>query len=447
MTEGQWGRKILATALDEANTMSPAVKAQVWLEVAGQLEDDHKTAEERALLKDACMATLEGSPMSYNALWWIQSDILRTMMKNLGPRAVEEMVPGLDGQMRGLAYDLLVTQYTSDRDWASAMQTLRNAPKDQWFPFFPTTQLMNKLPAEHVRDRQEIWAVIYSICQGKRWRSEPIEKFWKELPREQVLETIPWLLRNAMVGDTHPIMRPVYAYQREKPKLFPIWKELDPAAAEQWEQNEAAHWEEAKKQGFSARSDCEQNKPVPETKREPAQLPSPPAPPGAPLPKSVRPASSKPRVVIGCLEDEPWCQQNRIEHLLESLRNHLLKDEDELAKAGVKKGFGYALGQWKLDTDPADPNQVIKTHWPSTVNWEVFAVMASRISPGFALQQVKGIPDPEIQLLTKVVLARQWLDHRPVFPCPQLHSNYHNGGSCIGYYQYLPAKLFDWSLN
>jgi hypothetical protein len=365
------------------------------------------------------------------------------MMTNLGPQAEEEILPRLDGQMRGLAYDLLVTRYTSDGNWASAMQSLRNAPRDEWFPFFPATELMRKLPKERASERLEIWAIVYSICEGKGWRRQPIEQFWKELPRAQVLESIPWLLRSAMFADTHPTMRPVYAYRAQKLKLFPIWKELDSTAADDWERNEAAHWEEARRQSYLQPSVCEEKRPAAAGNRtsDVRSLSTV----NAPSPSGGRPGSPKPRVVIGCLEDEPWCQQNRIEHALESLKNHLLKDEDELAKAGVRKGFGYALGQWKLDTDPVDPNQIIKTRWPSTVNWEVFAVMASRISPEYALEQVKGIPDQEIQLLVRVILARQWLDHRPVFACPQLHSNYHDGGACIGYYQYMPQKLFDWT--
>jgi hypothetical protein len=131
-----------------------------------------------------------------------------------------------------------------------------------------------------------------------------------------------------------------------------------------------------------------------------------------------------------------------VEHALESIKDHLLKNEMDLGKEGISRGYRIALSQWKLDTDAVDPIQVVKTHWPSTVNWEAFSVMASRISPEYALQRVKKIPDPEIRLLTRTMLARTWLDHPPVFPCPSLHSNYHGEGGCVGYRMYMPSQLF-----
>jgi hypothetical protein len=132
---------------------------------------------------------------------------------------------------------------------------------------------------------------------------------------------------------------------------------------------------------------------------------------------------------------------------MESIKDHLLKNEIDQAKLGISRGYWIALSQWKLDTDPLDPNQVIKTHWPSTVNWEAFSIMASKISSEYVLQRVKEIPDPEIRLLTRTMLAQAWLDHRPIFPCPSLHSNYHDEGACIGYQSYMPRELFSWANN
>ena len=446
VSEEKLGRNILAAAREQANAASPAVKGQVLLEIARQLSDDRKINEERALLREAYLATIESqSPRpQYNTINWIQADILRTMLKELGPEPLEELMPQYDPVSRGMAYDMLASHYLQVEDWDAEIRTMRQAPRDLWFPFSPAIQVMSKLPATRAKDRLEIWTLIYSICEGKGWLAEPVEKFWKELPRDQVLTAIPSLLEGAMYGDTHWQLRPVNAYARLKPRLMPIWKELNPAAAENWERNEKQHWDEAAKAGWN-QPNCPDSQagsaPASAVFKSPvASEASAPAPP-----KSVPLASRKPRPVIGCMEDEPWCQQNRVEHLLERLRDHLLKDEDELAKANVRRGFGYALAQWKLDTDPADPNQIVKTHWPSTVNWEAFAVMASRISPDYALRQVKAIPDPEIQLLVKVTLARTWLDHRPVFSCPQLQGKYHNGGACVPYYMYMPHKLFDWA--
>src|SRR5271169_858620 len=436
--------QMLVEALEEAKTASPPVRAKVGLEFAKQLDQDNKKNDEAVVLKDAFLATREGPPARYSTISWIQSDILRTMMKNLGPGPVEALLPRMDEAMRGLAFDLLVTRYTDDKNWDRALDAVKQAPADNWFPFGPAAALMKALPAANVAARREIFVVTYSIYErgGNSAASleEMIDGFWRELPREQVVELIPEIFRNAIRTDAFPLKRPTHAYERSKSKLFPILRELDPAKADQWEREELKTIEEVRKAGASWTD-------VREIRSRQAAAGIPTTPPAKPEASKKPSGSPKPRVVAGCLENESWCQQNRVEHALESLENHLKKNEMDLAKAGVGRGYGIALSQWKLDADPLDPNQVIKTHWPSTVNWEAFSVMATRISPEFALLRVKEIPDQEIQLLTRTMLARAWLDHPPVFPCPSLHSNYHDEGACVAYRGYMPKELFSWANN
>ena len=435
--------QMMVQALEEAKSASPPVRAQVELEFAKQLDQDNKKDEEAALLKDAYLATLPRAADSYNTIVWIQSDILRTMMKNLGPEPLENLLPQMDEAMRGLTFDLLVTRYTADQHWDHALDALRRAPRNNWFPFGPALALMKALPVQDVPARREIFAVTCSIYQNGDTSAgalEPmIEQFWRDLPREQVIALIPAILREAIRGDIYFIMRPSNFYQRLKPKLLPIFRELDTARAEQWEREEQQTFDEVRKAGPAWA-----HAKTASTPQAAAGIAKPPA--SAP-PYKKPPGSDKPRVVAGCLENEPWCQQNRVEHALQATMEHLKTNETDLAKAGVSRGYWIARSQWRLDSDPVDPNQVIKTHWPSTVNWEAFSVMASRISPEYALERVREVPDAEIRLLTRTMLARAWLDHRPIFPCPSLHSNYHDEGACIAYQAYMPRELFSWANN
>jgi hypothetical protein len=432
--------QMLVQALEEAKTASPPVRAQVELQFAKQLDQDNKKSEETALLKDAYLATLQRVPEYYNTVGWIQSDILRTMMKNLGPEPLENLLPQMDEAMSGLTFDMLVTRYTTDQHWDRALDALRRAPADNWFPFGPALALMKGLPPQDVAARREIFAIAYSIYQKGDTSAgaleSMIEQFWRDLPRDQVIELIPIILREAIRGDIYFIKRPSNFYQRLKPKLLLILRQLDPAMADQWERNEQQTFDEVRKAG-----------PPWAHPRDTQRAQANPAQPASPAPYQKPPGSPKPRVVAGCLENEPWCQQNRVEHALQATMEHLKKNEIGLAKTGISRGYWIARSQWKLDTDPVDPNQVIKTHWPSTVNWEAFSVMASRISPEYALQRVKEIPDAEIRLLTRTMLARAWLDHRPIFPCLSLHSNYHDEGACIAYQAYMPRELFSWANN
>jgi hypothetical protein len=433
--------QMLVDALAEAKTASPAVRAWVGLEFAKQLDQDNKKSDERNILREAYLATLEGTRPSYDTMGWVQSDILRAMLKNLGPEPVEELLPRMDEEQRALALNSLVIQYTADKNWERAMDTVRRAPTNNWFPFFPVAELMKELPAQDVAKRRELFALTYAIYKkgpnAEGALQQMIELFWRELPREQVVELIPVMLKDAMRADLMPMkLQRQKSYDITKAKLLPILRELDSAKAEQWEKNEAQTLAEVRKEGpFRV---------TPEQAEGPGLNPSRPSNSGA---YQKPPGSPKPREVAGCLENEPWCQQNRVEHALAAVEEHLKKNEIDQAKVGINRGYWIALSQWKLDTDTVDPNQVIKTHWPSTVNWEAFSVMASRISPEYAMQKVKEIPDAEIRLLTRTMLARTWLDHPPVFPCPSLHSNYHDGGACIPYRMYMPRELFSWANN
>lgn len=433
--------QMLVDALNDAKTASPAVHAKVGLEFAMQLDQDNKKSDELAVMREAYFATLKSPPTPYNTICLIQSDIQRAMMKNLGPDPVEVLLPRMDESQRGLAFDLLVRRYTADKNWDKAMDAVRRAPKDQWFPFEPAFTLMKALPATKVEARREIFGLTYAIYEKKAIGlgslEEMIEQDWREFPREQVVELIPVILRNAIRGEIYFVKRPLQAYEGLKARLLPILRELDPEKADLWERSEKQTFEEVRKAGpyFNSAERRAQQQAMKEL----------PSPPFNSAPYKKPPGSPKPRPVAGCMENEPWCQQNRVEHAMESIKEHLLKNETELAEQGVTRGYWIARSQWKLDTDPVDPNQVIKTNWPSTLNWEAFSVMASRISPEYTLERVKEIPDPEIRLLTRAMLARAWLDHPPVFPCPSLHSNYHDEGACIPYRMYMPRELFSWA--
>jgi hypothetical protein len=442
-------RQMLAAAQEEAKSASAVVRAKVWMELAKQHSADGKKPEERSLLRDAYMATLEAPPQHYNYYSVVQSEILRTMMKDLGPEPVEELLPQTDANMRGIAFDLLVTRYIDDQNWDRAIETLKRAPKNAWFPFAPALRLMGKLPPQRVADRVAILELEYFVCDGKRTAvsglSTTIEQFWRELPRPQVVDVIPKILKEAMRIQLFPVMRATKAYEDSKSKLLPILKELDPAKAEEWERGEKQAWEDARKAGIPTIVDRGEYD-EPPAKNPPASSTPVAAKNASATPASTKQASTKPRVVNGCMEDEPWCDQNRVSHALEGLEGHLKRGEVELAKQSVSRGYRLAQGDWKLDTDPADPNQVDKPSWRSTQNWEAFTVLATKISPQYALERIKQIPDAEIQLLTRVMLARMWLGAKPEFtPCQQLVSDYHNDGDCVGYYMYMPRELFPWA--
>jgi len=98
--------QMLVAAFEESKTASPAVHAQVALDFAKQLDQDNKKSDEVVVLREAYLATLEKPLPPYNTNNWIQGDILRAMMKNLGPEPVQELLAKMDEAQRGLAFDM-----------------------------------------------------------------------------------------------------------------------------------------------------------------------------------------------------------------------------------------------------------------------------------------------------------------------------------------------------
>jgi hypothetical protein len=437
-----FARQMLADAGTQASSATPAVRAKVWMELAKQCANDGDRGRERSLLGDAFQATLEIPPAHNNYYWVLQAETLRMLLKDFGPDAVEGLLPRMDENMRGLSFDMLLGRYVDDGNWDKSIDTVRRSPKSGWFPFVQADRLMGKLPAQRVGDRAVVFSIAYRICDGKHVAvsslATMIEKFWRDLPPEEVGDAIPRILKEAMRAQLHPIMRPNHAYDDYKAKLLPILKQLDSAKTEQWERGEEAAMAEARKAGpMMTIAGGDDSQSAPQTT---AQTP-PPA-------TNIRPthASSKPRVVNQCMEDEAWCDENRVSHALEALVNHLKNGQLDLAKLSLNRGYKLALGEWRLDTDPDDPNQVHKPAWRSTQDWEAFTILATKISPRYALERVKEIPDPEIQLLTRVMLARMWLGNKPeLTPCQELVSDYHQEGNCVRYYMYMPRALFSWA--
>jgi len=446
LSDAERGRKMLEAAEAEAKSASPEVRAYVWMQLALQRGGEGHKDEERRLLRDAFLATLEQPPQSTNTIFWLQQPILRQMMKDLGAQPVEEIFPKTDGPPRAIAVELLVTHYTDEEQFDRALAWLQQAPQAGWYTFNAAMRLMEKLPPSRSDDRRAIFAQVSSFCDGKTVSSAAlatmIEKFWRDLPRADVLAAIDRILNEAADAywQPHPMKQPARsAYEEYREKFLPILRELDPPIADRWE-----------------------HEPVPHKK--PPVIPQPHVVPGLSLPipaelqsapvagnQSARPQPvvvpppKKPRVVNGCLVSEPWCRQNRIENALRATADHLKKHETELAKASLRRGFRLVEGEWQYDSDPSDPNLAVKSAWPSTVNAQAFAVLATKVSNDYALTLTGGVRDPEIQLMVRVLLARMWLGSRPEFAIPNVLNRDESGCECIPYYMYMPRELFSWS--
>ena len=455
LTDAERGQHILDAAEVEAKSASPEVRAYVWMQVALQRGLDGQKNAEGRLLQGAYLATLEQPPQRDNMIFWIQQPILRQMMQDLGPKAVEEIFPKTEGPVRSISVELLVTHYTAAGQFNQALAWLKLAPPDGYFPFAPATDLMEKLPPNLMKERAVIFEQVFDFCDGKKYQAYPlaimITKFWRDLPRVKVVIAIDRILKEATEADRGPInlsamVRPGNRsmYKEYREEFLPILKELDPARAAR-----LANEPDPPKDSFVAPPRDvptgfhlpvpPELQPIPAKQVEtPAQLPSPVA-------RSSPPSRKRRRVVNGCLVSEPWCRQNRMENALKATADHLRHGQTELAKGSIQRGFRLVAGELEYDRDPSDPNLAIKSAWPSTVNAEAFAVLATKVSPDFALEMIKGVRDSDIQLMARVILARMWLGERPVFGTPNVLNSEGVGCECIQYYAYITRQLFSWA--
>lgn len=214
--------------------------------------------------------------------------------------------------------------------------------------------------------------------------------------------------------------------KQKQQQFLPILRELDPDKAEFLVQEKAS--------GGPPREKCDYNRFSHIQTTPAADNTSKPAPASV---AASRYAERTKRMVFGCAA-MGTCRQSRIEEVLRAINSNLKLKQFERAKAGIEEGFALAAEEWKYDTDPDDSNLWTRNIWPSTENWEAFAILASYVSPDYALDQVKTIPDAAIQLMVRVVLAGYWLGRDPELRPPNIANDEAMGCECVAHYMYIP---------
>ena len=74
-------------------------------------------------------------------------------------------------------------------------------------------------------------------------------------------------------------------------------------------------------------------------------------------------------------------------------------------KEVVKQGMRAVKQLYDLDTSSDDPNQALKSSWPSTVVSRAFLALAAKVSPSFAEATVAELPDPDLQVFSLIQVA------------------------------------------
>lgn len=405
--EEQLARRILATVETKAKSASPDVRAFVWMQLATALEDKPK---QRKLLQAAYLETLEIPVLLFDTRWDLQWQILSRIEEEAGPEALEEVLPRAEGHSRSSTYELLIDRYAEGGNIDRALDLLQAAPDHGEYPFFAAKFLMGQLPPAQVDLRRTIFDQALEMARADdRFESvvPMLMEFWRDLPSGRVLQAIDAVLHEARQHDAcRELFAPAFgsAYFYYSGKLLPLLRELDPAQAEQLEQERDSYVPQPEKCEYSTRSGA------------PSKSTLAPAPTPTPKPAESHPQPPE-RLVFGC-PIHGNCRDEKIEHLLRTINLDLKWNAIEYAKRDIETGFAMAEEEWQYDTDPDGHNHSLTYRWDSTLNWEAFAILASYVSPSYALHLTDQIPDPGIRLITRETLARYWLGKAIDLPAP-----------------------------
>ncbi len=85
-----------------------------------------------------------------------------------------------------------------------------------------------------------------------------------------------------------------------------------------------------------------------------------------------------------------------------------INDKDDVSTV-VERGVKLSERVYQEDTNPDDPNKAAKVYWPSTSGWRRMLATASKISPLWAAELLKQIPDEECRTLAQLEIAASLL--------------------------------------
>lgn len=97
----------------------------------------------------------------------------------------------------------------------------------------------------------------------------------------------------------------------------------------------------------------------------------------------------------------------------EIARIYLHMGETDDAKRFVSKGLDAVEKLMKKDTNGDDPNRAPKAYWPSTAGYRSMLSLAAEISPSWAANLLKEIPDEEMRSLGDLGIAMALLHSQP----------------------------------
>lgn len=396
----------------------------------------------------------------------------------LSPEYVESNLPS-EPTLRDTALAKLVEHKISNKDLPAAIR-LQKQMTSEPDVYVASRQILQTLPKSASAERADLFANLllgyrqtthkYSTIGYPEDFSTIIVRFWRELPRDLVRESVDEVLKQAaektpanaeIVSASSPAGTITFssAYEFRAFQMLPILKVIDPARADALQKelqrvrellaryplgqqsldptlrNTPMQEGEVRQvtyaiapqvgQASAAAGGLEINRLARQIETELKDKPAEAIATAASIPDPYERGASLVRIAKTLAESRPQLAAAALNRLLSSreLRpvhnaNHFIQGAEILVKIErpdeARKLLDAASVEvrkaYEDDHDPDNPNQALKLFWGSTQGWRDIIAVAAKISDQNALDIIKDIPDEEIQSLERVMLAGIWLD-------------------------------------
>jgi hypothetical protein len=478
--EQERGLRLLKAAEAESAGLQPDMHAFVlWRASYAYTKLDPKQADklswdaftatqamEDASDNDHCAAMGSAGDMKS----WIQQHVLYDMVHKGQLREIEQRLPQATTPVRNQITAELVKYYQSKKDLIHAESLLSQLADSASYPFGPAADLLTALGAENSADRMSIFNQALNNYEQHAMETgfggddigSFIERTWKDVPPDLVLEAIDKILDKAKErssGSSYSmssakgsvVLKSDYALRLFQ--LLPILEELDKDKAESLlrEQTEVAAQLKTYPRGMQSLNsedtsfsygvtngsglgdapskqqiEAQMQERVVEILKKAETDPSRALANALSLPVhgTFRSSSPRSRALLGIAEKAAVKKASVSKSALDefsSIQDQLTLQEmmeiDRLPELylkigdidGAKKSVEILVKAgnkaYQSDTDADDPNKAFKGAWPSTDLWRKAIQQATKISPGLPEEIISGLQDPDIATFEKVVLA------------------------------------------
>jgi hypothetical protein len=458
-TQREIGLAMLDRALANSHDLEPVDRVSVQFLVSYTLSQSEPRLA-AATWESSYKALRQMRPEEVRSLFGLAPEIVRNTAL-LAPMVVEEQMPD-DRFLRAIAAASLAERYASS-DLELSMQMLAKVDEEPALSNAADT-IIGKVDLQ--ADPGPAVAAYLQVLRFYENTGKPLNtlgypndlakltlKYWKSLPKQMVLNAIDVLMSQAekldsakpgnliVIKNLGSGAHAASVWQYRALQLIPVVNQLNPSLAEQWSKSLGASLPadlaapgdvasvnrgnaEAKVDTAAFNSDLNAGKyffqVLNENRSDPdaalAQIrqvkdPAIRASMLLNLARNLR--ESSPGTAIKALREfkEGISSAASTAKTAESAAEIAIELGDmTLAKDLLKIFLSKAEKDFAIDTDSSDPNLAPTLFWPSVHEWRDALQVAFRISPNYARELLKDVPQGKVRMLEEAMLAGAFLN-------------------------------------